>query len=98
MPPSPRPTSRPDCGAGLGSPSRLTLDLAGGRAGRQSTEVRDIGYGGLSFTYVGDRVPDRLQGEIVQRYSSEAHPATMRPVSVVRLRSGRLRVGCAYEA
>ena len=76
----------------------LTLDLAGGRTGRQSTEVRDIGYGGLSFTYVGDRVPDRLQGEIVQRYSSEAHPATMRPVSVVRLRSGRLRVGCAYEA
>lgn len=76
----------------------LTLDLAGGRAGRQSTEVRDIGYGGLSFTYVGDKVPDRLQGEIVQRYSSEAHPVTMRPVSVGRLRTGRLRVGCAYKA
>jgi diguanylate cyclase (GGDEF)-like protein len=76
----------------------LTLDLAGGRAGRLSTEVRDIGYGGLSFTYAGDRVPDRLQGEVVQRYSSEAHPVTMRPVSVVRLRAGRLRVGCAFEA
>ncbi|PYQ20225.1 MAG: hypothetical protein DMF81_19285 [Acidobacteria bacterium] len=75
----------------------LTLDLAGGRAGRSSTEVKDIGYGGLSFTHAGDRVPDRLQGEVVQRYSSEAHPVTMRPVSVVRLRSGRLRVGCAYE-
>jgi diguanylate cyclase (GGDEF)-like protein len=76
----------------------LTLDLAGGRAGRLSTEVRDIGYGGLSFTYAGDRVPDRLQGEVVQRYSSEAHPVTIRPVSVVRLRAGRLRVGCAFEA
>jgi diguanylate cyclase (GGDEF)-like protein len=75
----------------------LTLDLAGGRAGHLATEVKDIGYGGLAFTYVGDRVPDRLQGDIVQRYSSEAHPVTMRPVSVVRLRSGRLRVGCAYE-
>jgi diguanylate cyclase (GGDEF)-like protein len=75
----------------------LTLDLAGGRAGHHSTEVKDIGYGGLAFTYVGDRVPDRLQGDIVQRYSSEAHPVTMRPVSAVRLRSGRLRVGCAYE-
>jgi diguanylate cyclase (GGDEF)-like protein len=76
----------------------LTLDLAGGRAGRLSTEVRDIGYGGLAFTYAGDRVPDRLQGEVVQRYSSEAHPVSMRPVSVVRLRAGRLRVGCAFEA
>jgi diguanylate cyclase (GGDEF)-like protein len=76
----------------------LTLDLAGGRPGRLSTEVRDIGYGGLSFTYAGDRVPDRLQGEVVQRYSSEAHPVTIRPVSVVRLRAGRLRVGCAFEA
>jgi len=75
----------------------LTLDLAEGRAGRQSTEVRDIGYGGLSFTYVGDKVPERLQGEIVQRYSSEAHPVTMRAVSVARMRTGRLRVGCAYE-
>jgi hypothetical protein len=76
----------------------LTLDLAGGRAGRLSTEVRDIGYGGLAFTYAGDRVPDRLQGEVVQRYSSEAHPVSMRPVSVIRLRAGRLRVGCAFEA
>jgi len=76
----------------------LTLELAGGRAGRQSTEVTDIGYGGLAFTYVGDKVPDRLQGEVVQRYSSEAHPVAMRPVSVTRLRTGRLRVGCAYAA
>ena len=75
----------------------LTLDLAGGRAGRQSTEVRDISYGGLSFTYAGDKVPDHMQGEIVQRYSSEAHPVTLRPVSVLKMRSGQLRVGCAYE-
>jgi diguanylate cyclase (GGDEF)-like protein len=75
----------------------LTLDLAGSRGGRQGTEVRDIGYGGLAFTHVGDKVPERLQGEVVQRYSSEAHPVTMRPVSVVRLSTGRLRVGCAYE-
>jgi len=76
----------------------LTLDLAGGRAGRQSTEVRDISYGGLSFIYAGDKVPDHMQGEIVQRYSSEAHPVTLRPVSVLKMRSGQLRVGCAYES
>ena len=75
----------------------LTLDLAGGRAGRQSTEVRDISYGGLSFTYAGDKVPDHMQGEIMQRYSSKAHPVTLRPVSVLKMRSGQLRVGCAYE-
>ena len=76
----------------------LTLDLAGGRAGRQSTEVRDISYGGLSFSYTGDKVPGHLQGEIVQRYSSEAHPVALRPVSVLKMRSGQLRVGCAYES
>jgi len=76
----------------------LTLDLAGGRAGRQSTEVRDISYGGLSFIYAGDKAPDHMQGEIVQRYSSEAHPVTLRPVSVLKMRSGQLRVGCAYES
>jgi len=43
-------------------------------------------------------VSDRLQVEIVQRYSSEAHPVTLRPVSVLKMRSGRLRVGCAYES
>ena len=75
----------------------LTLDLKGNRESRQSIEVRDIGYGGLAFTYVGDRVPQRLQGEVAQRYSSETHPVTLRPVSTVRLRSGRLRVGCEYE-
>jgi diguanylate cyclase (GGDEF)-like protein len=76
----------------------LTLDLAGGRAGRQSTEVKDISYGGLSFTYAGDKVPDHVHGEIVQRYSSEAHPVALRPVSVLKMRSGQLRVGCAYES
>lgn len=75
----------------------LTLDVAGRRRERLSAEVRDIGYGGLSFTYAGDRLPARLQGEVAQKFSSETHPVTMRPVSVVPLRGGRLRVGCAYE-
>jgi len=59
--------------------------------------VRDIGYGGLSFTYAGDRLPGHLEGELAQKFSSETHPVAMRPVSVVPLRGGRLRVGCAYE-
>jgi hypothetical protein len=75
----------------------LTLDLGGRRQQRLSAEVRDIGYGGLSFTYAGDRLPGHLEGEVVQKFSSEAHPVSMRPVSVVPLRGGRLRVGCAYE-
>jgi len=74
----------------------LTLDVAGRRQ-RLSAEVRDIGYGGLSFTYAGDRLSGRLEGEVVQKFSSETHPVSMRPVSVVPLRGGRLRVGCAYE-
>ena len=75
----------------------LTLDLGGRRRERVSAEVRDIGYGGLSFTYAGDRLPGRLEGEVAQKFSSETHPVSMRPVSVVPLRGGRLRVGCAYE-
>jgi diguanylate cyclase (GGDEF)-like protein len=75
----------------------LTLDLGGRHRAHVSTEVRDIGYGGLSFTYAGDRLPGRLEGEIAQRFSSETHAVSMRPVSVVPLRGGRLRVGCAYE-
>jgi len=73
----------------------LTLDMAGRQ--RLAAEVTDIGYGGLSFTYEGDRLPGRLRGEVVQKFSSETHPVSMRPVSVVPLRGGRLRVGCAYE-
>jgi len=75
----------------------LTLDVGGRRRQRVSAEVQDIGYGGLSFTYAGDRLPGRLEGEVAQRFSSETHPVTMRPVSVVPLKGGRLRVGCAYE-
>jgi diguanylate cyclase (GGDEF)-like protein len=75
----------------------LTLDLNGRRRERLSAEVRDIGYGGLSFTYEGDRLPGRLEGELAQKFSPQTHPVSMRPVSVVPLRGGRLRVGCAYE-
>ena len=75
----------------------LTLDVGGRRRQRLSAEVQDIGYGGLSFTYAGDRLPGRLEGEVAQKFSSETHPVSMRPVSVVPLRGGRLRVGCAYE-
>ena len=75
----------------------LTLDLRGRRRDRVSAEVRDIGYGGLSFTYAGNRLPARLEGEVAQKFSAETHPVAMRPVSVVPLRGGRLRVGCAYE-
>jgi diguanylate cyclase (GGDEF)-like protein len=75
----------------------LTLDLTGRRRDRLSTEVRDIGYGGLSFTYAGDRLPGRLEGEVAQKFSSDTHPVAMRPVSVVPLRGGRVRVGCAFE-
>jgi hypothetical protein len=75
----------------------LTLDVGGRRRQRLSAEVQDIGYGGLSFTYTGDRLPGRLEGEVAQKFSSETHAVSMRPVSVVPLSGGRLRVGCAYE-
>jgi hypothetical protein len=75
----------------------LTLKLPGSRSRRGETaEVRDIGYGGLSYVSA-DRNPSAfLQGEIRQRHSSEVHRVAMRAVSTVPLPDGRLRVGCAY--
>jgi hypothetical protein len=75
----------------------ITLTLGRGRARRKATDVRDIGYGGLAFLTARERVPPRLEGEIAQRFSSETHQVAMRAVSVVPLRGGRLRVGCAFE-
>lgn len=75
----------------------LTLKLPGLRVHRSETaEVRDIGYGGLSFVSTDRRPAAFLQGEIRQRHSSEIHRVAMRAVSTVPLPDGRLRVGCAY--
>ncbi len=75
----------------------LTLRIAGTRARRaETTEVRDIGYGGLSFLSTDRPAPSFLTGEIRQRASSETHRVAMRPVSTVPLPDGRFRVGCAY--
>ncbi|HEY3121126.1 MAG TPA: GGDEF domain-containing protein [Vicinamibacteria bacterium] len=74
----------------------LSLKLNGGRTRPMAAEVTDIGYGGLAFTHLGKGVPDKLQGTIAQQFSSEAHRVAMKPVSVVPLRGGRTRVGCAF--
>jgi len=75
----------------------LTLKLPGSRSRRGETaEVKDIGYGGLSFVSADKRPSAFLQGEIRQRHSSEVHRVAMRAVSTVPLPDGRLRVGCAY--
>ncbi len=75
----------------------LTLRLPGSRARRSETaEVRDIGYGGLSFLSTDKRPGPFVQGEIRQRHSSETHRVEMRPVSALPLPDGRIRVGCAY--
>ncbi len=60
-------------------------------------EVRDIGYGGISFVCSDFKPSSRLEGEIVQRFSSETHGVAMKPISTLVLPDGRLRVGCAYE-
>ncbi len=75
----------------------LTLRVPGSRSHRGETaEVRDIGYGGLSFLSGDGRPAPFLTGEIHQRHSSETHRVTMRAVSAVPFSDGRLRVGCAY--
>lgn len=59
-------------------------------------EVQDISYGGLAFVTGAGRTPDRLEGEILQRFAGEPHPVAMRKTSAVPLPDGRTRVGCAY--
>jgi diguanylate cyclase (GGDEF)-like protein len=75
----------------------LTLKL-GGRGVRRGAlaEVHDISYGGLAFVTSREKAPDRLEGEILQRYSGEPHRVAMRRVNTVPLSDGRMRVGCAY--
>ena len=65
-------------------------------ARQRDLEVKDIGYGGLAFTYASDRLPGTFEGEVAQRFASDTHHVTMKPVSVRPLRDGRPRVGCAY--
>jgi diguanylate cyclase (GGDEF)-like protein len=76
----------------------LRLRLPNGRRTKaEAIEIREIGYGGLALAYAGKQAPDRFKGEIIQEFSAEAHPVSVRPVSVRPERDGRLRVGCAYE-
>ncbi|MGZ5430937.1 MAG: GGDEF domain-containing protein, partial [Thermoanaerobaculia bacterium] len=75
----------------------LTLKM-GGRSARRGAlaEVHDISYGGLAFVTAREKSPDRLEGEILQRYSGEPHRVAMRKVNAVPLSDGRQRVGCVY--
>lgn len=59
-------------------------------------EVQDISYGGIAFVTGASKTPDRLEGEILQRFAGEPHAIAMRRVSSVPLPDGRVRVGCAY--
>jgi diguanylate cyclase (GGDEF)-like protein len=59
-------------------------------------EVQDISYGGISFVTGAAKTPDRLEGEILQRFAGEPHAIAMRTVSSISLPDGRVRVGCAY--
>jgi diguanylate cyclase (GGDEF)-like protein len=74
----------------------LSLNLHGSRQRDVTSEVRDIGYGGLSFTHGDGKVPPHIEADLVQRFSPEVHPVTMKAVSVVPMAEGRVRVGCAY--
>ena len=76
----------------------LKLKIATKRVtGSPSAEVRDIGFGGISFVCSDFRPSGRLEGEIVQRFSPETHGVSMKPISTVVMPDGRLRVGCSYE-
>jgi diguanylate cyclase (GGDEF)-like protein len=78
------------------SVKEISLRLAGVRSRPSVTEVKDIGFGGLSFGYGAPEIPPVLEGEVVQRYSSDSHRVVMRPVSVVPQTGGEFRVGCAF--
>ena len=76
----------------------LTLKVNGRRGTRhRALEIRDIGYGGLAFVHGEGSPPRRLEGDLVQQFSSDVHRVSIRPVSVVPLPDGRSRVGCAFE-
>ena len=75
----------------------LTLKVGPPKAKRPlHAEVQDISFGGMSFVTGAVKTPDRLEGEILPRFSGEPHPIAMRRVSSVALPDGRVRVGCAY--
>jgi diguanylate cyclase (GGDEF)-like protein len=75
----------------------LTLRMGNGKPRRpEAAEVKDISYGGIAFVRAGGKPPERMEGEIIQQFSSETHRVSMRPVSVVPLSDGRMRVGSVY--
>lgn len=75
----------------------LTLKVGPPKAKKPlHAEVQDISFGGISFLTGAGRTPDRLEGEILQRFAGEPHPVAMRKISAVPLPDGRVRVGCAY--
>ena len=74
----------------------LKLKVGVGPRKSAVTDVYNISFGGLAFDTTRDRTPDRLEGEILQRYSGEPHHVAMRKVCAVPLSDGRMRVGCAY--
>ena len=75
----------------------LSLRVASGRTKKPiHAEVHDISYGGVAFMTDSAKTPERLEGEILQRFAGEPHPVAMRRVSSVPLPDGRVRVGCAY--
>ena len=75
----------------------LTLKVGPPKAKRPlHAEVQDISYGGIAFVTGAPKTPDRLEGEILQRFRGEPHPIAMRKISSVSLPDGRVRVGCAY--
>lgn len=76
----------------------LSLKLGSRRRTRATSDVKEIGYGGLSFIYASDKVPPLVEGEILHRFSTEAHPVTLKTVSVLPSTGGRLRVCCAYAS
>lgn len=75
----------------------LTLNVGSPRARKPlQAEVQDISFGGISFLTGPAKTPERLEGEILQRFAGEPHPVAMRRISSVSLPDGRVRVGCAY--
>ena len=77
----------------------LELKLPAARARRlEAAEIRDISYGGLAYLTANGKPPAVAHAEITQRFSSETHRVSIKPVSAVTLPDGRVRVGCAYAA
>ena len=81
------------------SSAGLVLKLPAARARRlEAAEIRDISYGGLAYVTSNGKPTNVAHAEITQRFSSETHRVSIRPVSSVSLPDGRVRVGCAYAA